>query len=251
MFAKEQLKTWFKKIQKYKVSYKDGFFQLSNLANSPYTMVESFDNTPFITHFREKKWMLSKTLFINVEMYYAELAEGLWILVSDMEIKRNIVMHNLFDESLPVNYNFINLHYNRKSFTSKSMLINGMQLTDKTWSVFKPGKVKLDYHFKDSHECNITIYFTNEWLKQHFKSKSYFKNSNFENFFKSDSSYVILTDMHLNSDEFYNDFLDLIKLNGDDSKKEEISNLVTDFFAGRVTQRPKIRNRLQFRPYFD
>ncbi len=50
MTLSEQLKTWFAKFQRYKVTYKNGFFRLSNLANSPYTIVESFDNMPFCKH---------------------------------------------------------------------------------------------------------------------------------------------------------------------------------------------------------
>ncbi len=230
MILNEQLKSWYSKFQKYKVKYKEGFFHLSNLANSPHTMVESFDKMTFVKHYREKKLIISKTLFLNVQMYYAELEESLWILVSDMEFKRNVVMHNIFDETMPVKYNFINLHYNQKSFTSKSMLINGMMLTDKTWSVFKAGKVKFDHHFKDSHEFNITIYFTDEWLAEHFKSKTYFKESNFDKFFKSDITYIFLTDMNLNSDGLYKDFLALIKSNGDYSKNKEIKKLVAELF---------------------
>jgi len=37
--------------------------------------------------------------------------------------------------------------------------------------------------------------------------------------------------MKLNSDAFYNDFLALIKQNGDDSKKNEINSLVSYFFT--------------------
>jgi AraC-like DNA-binding protein len=229
MFS-ERLKSWLKKFQKFKVTFKDGFFHLSNLANSPFTMVQTFDNTPFINHYKEKKLMTSNTLFINVEMYYAELEEGLWILLSDMEIKRSFVMHNIFDETMPVNYNFINLHYNRKSLTSKSMLIDGMLLTDKTWTLFKPGTVKLDYHFKDAHEYNITVYFTDEWFAKEFKSITYFKGSNVEKFFKSDNRYIFLTDTQLNSDDFYGDFLALQKLNGNYSNNEKIKALVCSLF---------------------
>ncbi len=230
MILSETLKSWYTKFQKYKVKYKDGFFHLSNLANSPHTMVESFDKMAFVKHSREKKQMTSNTLFLNVQMFYAELEEGLWIIVSDMKIKKNMVMHNIFDETIPLNYNFINLHYNQKSFASKSMLIDGMVITDKTWTVFKAGGVKFDYHFKDAHEYNITIYFTDEWLMKGFKSKPYFKGSNFEKFFNSNSTYIFLNDMHLNSDEFYGEFLQLIKLNGDYSNNAKIKTLISDFF---------------------
>lgn len=230
MLLNQYLKSWYSKFQKYKVKYKDGFFHLSNLANSPQTMVESFDKMAFVKHSREKKQMTSNTLFLNVWMQYAELEEGLWIIVSEMKIKKNMVMHNIFDEKIPLKYNFINLHYNQKSITNKSMLVDGMLLTDKTWTVFKAGGVKFDYHFKDAHEYNITIYFTDEWVTNTFKSRSYFKGSNFEKFLNSKNTYVFLTDTNKNSDEFYKDFVQLIRLNVDNSKNNEIKVHVIDFF---------------------
>lgn len=229
IFSKE-LKSWLAKFRKYKVSYKDGFFQLYNLANSPFTMIESFDHMPFCKHSREKKLVTSKTLFLDTRLYYSELEEGLWIFVSDLEVKKNLVLHNIYDQSLPVNFNYINLYYNQKTVSSKSILVNGMALTDKTWAIFKAGDAKAAYHFKNTHELNITIYFTNEWLSEQLKSKTYFRDSNLDKFFQSDNTYLFLPDMDLSSDMFYQDFLDLIKQNGDNLKSKEIKNLVHDFF---------------------
>ncbi len=86
-------------------------------------------------------------------------------------------MTNIYDKSLPMDfYNFINLHYNTTTIKSKSMLINGLILTDKTWTIFKPGNAVSDCHFKDSHENNITVYFTDEWFSGQVKSgKSLFR----------------------------------------------------------------------------
>jgi AraC-like DNA-binding protein len=230
MIFSQQLKSWFAKFQKYKVSYKNGFFQLYNLANSPYTIIESFDNMPFCKHFREKKLVTSRTLFLDTRLYYSELEEGLWIFVSDLELKKNVVLHNIYDESLPVNFNYINLHYSKKAVNSKSILVNGMVFTDKMWSIFKAGDAKAAYHFKGTNEFNITIYFTNEWLSQQLKSKTYFRDSNLHKFFQSDNTYLFLPDMDLSSDQFYHDFLNLIKQNGDNGKNKEIKELINDFF---------------------
>lgn len=230
MLFNKQLKAWLTKFKKYKVNYKDGFFHLSNLANSPYTIVETFKSSPFCNYKAEKKRITVKTLFLNAQLYYLKLEEGLWILVSDQEFKKNVVMHNIYDEELPLDYHFINLHYNQKAFTSKLMLINGMVLTDKTWNLFKAGHAKTSYHFKDAHELNITIYFTNQWLVKELTSKSYFKNSNLDSFFKSENTYLFLPDIDLGSDAFYQDFLYLLKQKDSNEKTKEIKHFLNDFF---------------------
>ena len=226
----DKLSSWFKKFKRYTVSYKKGFFHLSNLANSPYTIIESFDKMPFCKHDRSKKFLCADTLFLKAQLYYCELEDGLWVFVSDLYYKKNLVMTNIYDELLPMDYHFLNLHYSKKGFKSKSMLVNGLTLTDKTWSTFKSGNALSDYHFKDANELNITIYFTNEWFSKQVNTKSYFKNSNYHAFLKSDNTYIFLRDTDLTSDEFYSAFLSLAGNNGDNSKNDKINRLVTGFF---------------------
>jgi AraC-like DNA-binding protein len=230
MIFSKQLKSWYTKFQKYKVTYKDGFFHLFNLANSPYTIVETFNNMPFCKHNLSQKLITAKTPFLNAQLYYAELEQGLWIFVSDLEFKKNVAMKNIYDETLPINYNFINLHYSKKKFESKSMLINGMILSDKTWSIFKAGNANEDFHFKDSHENNITIYFTNEWLAKQQCSNNHLTSVNLARFFESDNTYFFLPDTFLTSDDLYQTFLDVIKHNGDYAKNKKLTKGVVDFF---------------------
>lgn len=227
-----QLKSWFTKFRKYTVTYKKGFFQLANLANSPYTIIESFDKMPFCNHSKENKLLTSNTPFLKAQLYYTELEEGLWVFISDLDFKKNVEMTNIYDKSLPIDYNFINLHYHGTRFKSKSMLINGITLTNKTWSFFKAGYATNDCHFKEARENNITVYFSNKWLESQFhKSKGALKNSSVERFFKSANTYLLMPDTNPDSDNYYSNFLSIIKNNGDSSKNNEIKKLLFDFFT--------------------
>ncbi len=225
-----KLNSWFIKFRRYAVTYKNGFFQLSNLANSPYTMVESFDKMPFCKHNREKKLLHADTPFLKVQLYYYELDPGLWIYVSDLEYRKNQLMKNLYDKNLPMDFHFINLHYREKTIKSKSMLVNGMLLTDKTWSVFKTGTALSDYHFKDSKEKNITIYFTEKWLKEKFFGANNNKYKDFEQFIESENRYLLIADNDSGSNYFYNAFLELLLQQDNSLKGKKVADLVADFF---------------------
>jgi AraC-like DNA-binding protein len=232
----EGLKKWFAKFERYKVTYRKGFFHLSNLANSPYTIIGTFDKMPFCKHNPEKKLITAGTIFLDAQLYYTELEEGLWVLVSNLEYKKNLEMTNIYDKSLPMDFNFINLHYNSTPFKSKSMLINGRILTDKTWSMFKAGHALSDVHFKDAHESNIGVYFTNEWLNKQINSESYFAGSSIDKFFKSDNTYMVMPDNDIANDRFYQDFLELVKQNAGNVKNNEIRKLLTSFFMQFIGQ---------------
>jgi AraC-like DNA-binding protein len=226
----EQLKGWFKKFKYYKVTYKNGYYNLSNLANSPYTIVESFDKMPFCKHDKNKKLLTSDTLFLKAELYYLELEEDLWIFVSDLQYKKNLLMTNIYDKTLPIDYHFLNLHFRKKAYSTKSMIVNGIVLTDRTWSVFKAGEAVSDYHFKESDELNITIYFSNDWLKKQLKSNKRFIESGLNHFFNSSNTYLLVEEKGTECDSFYDDLLSLLKANENNVNHATCHKLVKQCF---------------------
>lgn len=233
-FVKEP-KNLLAKFEKYKVRFKDGFFHMYNLAASPETMIEGFNKLPFMKHDRINRVVSYESLFLSGQFYYIELETGLWLILQELVCKQNVVIHNVFDSSLPPEFNLINLHSNRKTLDNKSMLINGLVLSDKTWSFFKPAKIKDHYHFKGSHEFNCTLFFTDDWFTKHIQSKSEHIVANLNRFFKSDNSYIFLDDTGKANDQLYDDFLTLMRDNVDNSKIDQIRNLVDSFFTRFTT----------------
>lgn len=221
----DKLKSWFKRFKTYKVTYKNGFFQLSNLSNSPETIVETFKNVPFCNYNPKIDLITSNTLFIKADLYFYNPEPGLWILLSDLHYKKNILMKNMFDKSLPVDHHFINLHYRKHSIdNNKSVLVKGFSLNDKTWAVFKAGHAGSEYHFKNSFEKNITIYFTSEW----YNNSNLNSNQFFTQFLESTNTYILLDDANKQSDSFYPDLLN--ELDSESKNKHEIINLVKNLF---------------------
>lgn len=221
----DKLKSWFKRFKTYKVTYKNGFFQLSNLSNSPETIVETFKNVPFCNYNPKIDLITSNTLFIRADLYFYNPEPGLWILLSDLHYKKNILMKNMFDKSLPVDHHFINLHYRKHSIdNNKSVLVKGFSLNDKTWAVFKAGHAGSEYHFKNSFEKNITIYFTSEW----YNNSNLNSNQFFTQFLESTNTYILLDDANKQSDSFYPDLLN--ELDSESKNKHEIINLVKNLF---------------------
>lgn len=142
---------WFKKFERYKVSYKNGSYELRNLFHSPQTIVDSFDKMWFCQHDSNLQLQLSDSIFLKSKMYYCNPEEDFWLIISNLYFKKNVLMRNLYDEGLPLEYHFINIHIKTKTVVNKSM-VNGLILKDKTWSVFKAGHALTEYHFKESEE---------------------------------------------------------------------------------------------------
>lgn len=216
----ENLSSWLKKLQRYKVTYKNGSYHLVNFFQSPETMIASFDQMPFCKHNKAKKNICSNNIFLASNMYYCNPEEGLWLIVSELHFKKNVMMRNLYDEKLPLDYHFINIHLKSNKIVNKS-LINGMVLKDKTWSLFKAGFSKTEYHFKNSEEKNITLFFTDKWLGNQKLVNPIFKNNKLANFFNSSHTYMILDE----TDVIYEDFWETIMNKAEQSTSLDLEKI--------------------------
>lgn len=202
------LTRWFKKFERYKVTYKNGSYQLSNLFQSPATMIETFEKMPFCKHDRARKLLSSDSMFLKSEMHYCNLEDGLFMMVSNLHFKKNVLMRNLYDNDLPREYHFINIHIKATTVVNKSM-VNGLVLKDRTWSMYKAGHAITEYHFKNSEEKNITIFFTGKWLERQKRLNAVFRNSKLADFFNSPNTYLILDESDIVYETMWDEMMSL------------------------------------------
>lgn len=219
----QNLKKWFNKFERYKVTYKNGSYHLANLFQSPQTVIASFDSMPFCKHYPERKCQISETIFIKSTMYYFNPEEELWVLVSNLQFKKNVMMKNLYDKDLPLEYHFINIHIKDKSIVNKS-LVNGLTLKNRTWSMFKAGEAVNEYHFKNSIENNITIFFTTKWLEKQIIKNPKYKTDRLKDFFDSSNSYLILDEEDSIYDNIFEHVMNLVEGNKNDARINELKD---------------------------
>jgi hypothetical protein len=82
------VKKWLKNFKKYFFSYKEGFYEIPFLANSPELIVESFGNMPFVKNYPDKRYFTTNNLFVNGDGHYQKIEEGLWIIISNISVKK-------------------------------------------------------------------------------------------------------------------------------------------------------------------
>lgn len=227
----DKFSNWFKKFKRYTVSYKNGAFHLHNLFNSPQTTIESFDKMAFCNHDRDKKMQTSDTIFLKSKFYYCNPEDGLWIIISNLHFKKNVLMENLYDKNFPVEHHFINIHIKAKTIANKS-LVNGLVLKDNTWSMFKAGHAITEYHFKNSNEKNITLFFTSKWFDKQKELNPNLKNSKLADFFDSSNTHLILDEENPMYEKLCDDMM-LLASEGIDKNtsaiKKCVSKIITNF----------------------
>lgn len=184
---------WLNKVRKYVLTYRDGFYEMPYLANSPAHMIESVKGTPFVKFFPEKNCYTTSNTFFSGDCHYQELEEGLWIVMSNIEIKKNLSFKLVYDLRLPQDYHFLNLYINRSITQIKSPMINvAIENEDRSWVLFKAGAKAVNTHFKGAKSIFLSIYFSKDWLSKNVRSGGVFGKGFLNEFFKSDEDCLYL-----------------------------------------------------------
>lgn len=222
-------KKWFSKFEKYKIRYKNGFYQIPNLSNTPQTIVDSFDKLFFCNHDKEKKTLSSNTIFCNAKSYYCKIEPGLWIFRTSAHYKKNVAFIFKPDSSLELDYYVIKLYF-QKSSIEKSMLIKGLTQPLKAWAVFKCNKKIDTYHFKDTHDVSMMMHFNKQWLENKLKEQPNLKESGILHFLNSKNPFLLLGEKEELINYFSKQYLNYFQMDDSPDKQRKIKQLSIAFF---------------------
>ena len=129
---KLRIDKWLIRFRNYLFLYKDGYYRLPYLCNSPQMMLASFKSMPYTKYDGANNFIETNNQFINGRIYFRELDEGLWIMISEMEFKKNVSTHALYDRS-PCDY------YSLSHFRYSQMIKAEIILPIVGWGLYKPG----------------------------------------------------------------------------------------------------------------
>ncbi|MES2836452.1 MAG: AraC family transcriptional regulator [Bacteroidota bacterium] len=218
------LKKLLLKFQQLKIGYKNGAYQMNCLVNSPFTIIESLAAMPFSVIDREKQVVSISTIFANSGIYYNNPEEGLWILNYHNFYKKNLMITNIFDETIPMQYSYVHFLSKDGSLNDKAMIANGVSINNNMWSMAKIGQPRDSMHYKNTTEISTAVFFTEEWLQKNKLMKNTIKL-----FFDSKGKHLVLHNNNNSSDNFYNQFLQLLKKEKSKQKTIEIIENIKHF----------------------
>ena len=155
---------WYEKLRPYLFKYKDGFFELPYLGNTPLLMIESFRRMPFIKHNEKLKMIVSKSPFVDATVKYHELQEELILIYSTLYIKSNVCFRSTYNKDIPNGYYCLTFSTNLEHHNSSKRIINGEPLENSSFQLLKPTVKIKTYHFKNAHFETFQLYFKEDWI---------------------------------------------------------------------------------------
>jgi len=198
---------WYNKIKPFLFKYKDGFFELPYLGNSPLLIIDSFRKMPFIKHDEKKQMITSTSPFVYANVYYQEFEDQLIILFSMLEIKANICFKGVSKKDLSHDYYCLTMSTNLEKDVVAKRIINGERIENSSFQLIKPGISLNTYHFKNSNFQSFSIYFKEEWLLKFITSGKDINNK-LQEFKNSNTECYITT---IDDDIFLAEFLGIVK----------------------------------------
>ncbi len=234
----QSINKFFSGFRKYLFTYKEGFFELPFMANSPAVMLESIKKMPFNKHSVDNQTVTTNNPFTEGTLHYQNFEEGLGITIVDMRFKANCNFVAIYDEYLPKDYFFITLQINQNNYPTNSAFVNGLKYPFKAWAFHKPARDMQAYHFKGSHGLFFNILFNQEWLNNNILNNSSIDCEVLNSFLNSDNNYLIWPDLEENAADFYQNFYQTI-LNKEEDKTTNIAKLRTftiDFMTRFVSK---------------
>jgi len=202
------LDKWYEKLRPYLFKYKDGFFELPYLGNTPILMIESFRKMPFIKHDDNKKKIISKSPFVDAEVKYQELQDDLILIYSVLLIKSNVCFRSTYNKDIPNEYYCLTFTKNLEEHNSSKRIIYGESLENSTFQLLKPNIKIKTYHFKDANFESFQLYFKEEWLLNLLQRNNTAENSKLLEFIHSKNDSFITSVDH---DEFLTHFISFIR----------------------------------------
>lgn len=195
MTLKKQINNWFIHFKKYFFRYKQGYYEISYIANSPEATVESYRKMPFFKHNKKHQTFKMTNVFLKVIFRYFKIEEGLWLSISDISLFKNVKINLLYDEFINDRYHTLSLNFvNNNSIKISNLVNNSWVLSNMSWILIKPRENAYHINFKDSNAKYIVFYFTEEWLKNQLRQGGLFYKKGIEEFILSSEKFALFSD---------------------------------------------------------
>jgi AraC-like DNA-binding protein len=190
MTKNNRISNWFNLSKQYLFTFKNGFFNLSFLANSPELIIKSAIKMPFVNHEEEKQKLSLNSPFVKGDCYYANLEKGLWVVYSNLYYKNNVSFSPIYDNQLPSDYFCIAINFNENIFNSDYYLFNSINVKDQTINFIQPKGDTIHCHFKGSKNKMYIFYLSKKWIENNVIPSSEISEKTKEIFTKGQNRFI-------------------------------------------------------------
>jgi AraC-like DNA-binding protein len=190
-----RLAKWIKFIKTNINFYRDGFFELPYLSNSPQVMLKSIINSPSARHVASEQAVYRNNPFSKGVMRYREIEDGFWIISTSITFRKNVMLKAIYDEDVPSDYHTLTFSVFESQVKLQNTFQDKVPFSSNYWGFKKPGTEVGAYFYKDS-VCNFYLYsFNDEWIKKNLAFETLSDDNQIKNFLDSKNGFITYQDI--------------------------------------------------------
>lgn len=180
---------WESYVKKNLFSFKDDFYELPYLSNSPEIQIKSFVNPSEITYKPLEPIAISDSSYYKGEIQYAELDKGLWIMSTQVHVKKNIIAKALSNSNENSDAYYLTISCFEYTFPTPAVNYPA-KILSKCWTFHKPRTEVNSYFYKNTEGHFLTIAFTKKWMEAAFSKKETIENKEILKFIDSKTGFL-------------------------------------------------------------
>lgn len=206
------LKTkWEKLVEKYLFLYKDGFFELPYLSNSPAIMYNSVIENPVTQNKQLEQGIYSNNPFCRGTMFYRKIDENFWVLPTQIEVKQNIIAKAIYDDNFPSDFFVLSFSKFIYEFPIKSDSSANVKLQSICWTFYKPRTEVETYFYKNTKGKFYNFIFDRKWIIDNIVGVYFPKTPHLSMFFDSEIGFYTWLNVAPEANQIANKILKIIQ----------------------------------------
>jgi AraC-like DNA-binding protein len=246
------LKNWINYIEKNLFRSHAGFFELPYLANNPQLMIDSILLLPISHHNGQQQAIYTNNDFTQGVMHYRKVEDGLWLMATHFEIKKNMVCRALYHEEVISDHYFLSFAVFEYKFPINNDFTQFATLLSTTCTFYKPNTEVDTYFYENTNGKFYNIIFSRQWAKKNLLFKSKRHTDELQTFLNAKRGFINWLDIVPDAERISKNLWTKLK-NEQQGKtdttvlKVTIHQIINDFFQAtnndkRIKNYPQLNN---------
>jgi AraC-like DNA-binding protein len=172
------LKKWVEYIKTNLFSEHEGFYELPYLSNDPQVMVHSIIDIAVAEQKPPEQAIYTNNAYFKGVMRYQQVDDGLWILGTHLDIKKNIVGKALYDAEKISDYYFLSFAVFEYRFPVNDSFTSFGTLQSITCTFYRPLTQVDTFFYENTKGKFFNIIFNKSWVQKNIVFKSTAEKNN-------------------------------------------------------------------------
>lgn len=211
-------------------------------------MVESVVNLPISVHQQREQVIFSDTAFTTGAMRYRQIEEGLCLLGSNLEIKKNIISKALYDNEVNSNYYFLSFAVFEYSFPMDLHSKAKATLLSTTCTFYKPKTEVTTFFYAGTKGKFFNIIFNKAWIEKNLVLSTPNETKEITEYLNNESGFINWIDIVPGAASLSNDLWKLLEADKEGNVdlivlKDQLQEIISSFFKHAYTDK-RIKNHI-------